>query len=218
MKGELWKRIRRAEERLTVLEIGQEQNKVTEDLKKKQVYSYGFVQTSGDYYSWTLQKRASYLGCEVSQLCKTVLFENTAKSDTSTGDASDSKYYFVIVQYQAKIDVDLLRDTIMKLRSGNSSSDALPKKRFNFMLAPEQVSDELTGFIHNGVCPFALKDQSIPILICERVLEQPVVFLGGGHPHLKLKISTKELSEAGKTHTGVFSIPRSRLELSKLGE
>ena len=214
MEEDLRARILRADARITDLEMDIEQEKVTSDLVEKQVHVYRFFKTSPDYYSWSLQKRASYLGCEVSQLCKTVLFENFAKSGISTEQAADSKYYFVIVQYQAKIDVDLMRDTIMKLRSC-SGTNAISKKHYNFMLASEKVSDSLTGFIHNGVCPFALRDQSIPILICEHVLKQTVVFLGGGHPQLKLQISTKELSNAGRVYSGVFSTPRSRLELSE---
>ena len=210
--SEIWTRLKLAEARIKALEMRVEQDKVIEDLHRKQAFSYRFVATSDDYYAWTLQKRAAFLRCEVPQLCKTVLFENTGKNDLSTEDISDSKYYFVIVQYQSKIDVDLLRAMIIKLRGEDNK---LAKKHFNFMLAPESISEKLTGFIHNGVCPFGLRDQSIPILICKSVLElsPPVVFVGGGHPQLKLCISTQDLSEAGKVFSSQISVPRSRLEL-----
>jgi prolyl-tRNA editing enzyme YbaK/EbsC (Cys-tRNA(Pro) deacylase) len=208
------KRIACCEERITRLEMDAETIKVKRDLEAKQVFSFKFTHTLSNYYDTTLQMRADFLGVGVPQLCKTVLFENLAKSDIQTTDASDSKYYLVVVQYQAKIDVDLLRDMIIDMRQGDKK---LSKKRFNFMLAPEEVSNKLTGFRHNGVCPFGLQDKTIPIILCKRLLELPLIYLGGGHPQLKLCVSTKDFSECEGVYTGTsyISNPRSRLEMEE---
>lgn len=39
----------------------------------------------------------------------------------------------------------------------------MPLSRFSFRLAPEDVSDALTGFEHNAVTPFGLKTAGIPV-------------------------------------------------------
>lgn len=72
--------------------------------------------------------------------------------------------------------------------------ERLPKKKFHFQLASDQISFELTGFGHNAISPIGMKT-AIPIIICRRCLElaQPVIFLGGGKVDVKLSIPVKEL-------------------------
>ena len=206
-------RIENAEIRLETLEMDREVSKVSQDLASKGVGAYKFVYTNPDYYDHCLAARALFLGgavdgqVDTSQLCKTVVFENVASS-TGSGDVTDSKYYCVVVQYQAKIDVDLLRDFIQNMR--RDPENRLSKKHFNFMLAPEEISDTLTGFKHNGVCPFGLKEESLPIIVCKRVVDAgPVIFVGGGHPRIKLCLSTKEFVSCPNVFClGTISVPR----------
>ena len=204
------KRLIAVEKRLHLLEIDTETEKVTADLLRQGVSAFKFYNTEANYYDTSLAARADYLGAKVHQLCKTVLLSNTTKQDESTADVTDSKYYCVVVQYQAKIDVDLLRDVIVNMRSENK----LPRKHFNFMLAPEEVSDRLTDFKHNGVCPFGLKDSTLPIIVCQRVLEAGhMVFLGGGHPQMKLCLSTTGIASCASVHClGTISTPRLLLD------
>ena len=213
MNSTLYKRVKAAEKRLDELERSSGEELVTSDLIKQGVSAFKFFSTEKNYYDTSLSARANYLNAEVKQLCKTVLFENTLNISKSTQDASDSKYYCVVVQYQAKIDVDLLRDVIISMRNKNK----LTRKNFNFMLAPEEVSDRLTGFKHNGVCPFGLKCGTIPVIVCRHVLEAgPMIFLGGGHPQMKLCLSTKEFETCPTVHCGgAISTPRLLLDNDK---
>jgi hypothetical protein len=79
---------------------------------------------------------------DVSQLCKTIIFENTAATHEDTSDRTNSRYYCVVVQYAARFDAELLRDVICNQRSG---ADKLSRKWFHFQLATEEVSDSLSG-------------------------------------------------------------------------
>jgi hypothetical protein len=82
------------------------------------------------------------------------------------------------------IDSEKLKDFIHGLKPLQSR---LPKKRFNFQLAPEEKNDELTGFPHNGVCPIGLL-KKIPIIVCQSCLQlsPPIIWMGGGEVDLKL--------------------------------
>lgn len=59
----------------------------------------------------------------------------------------------------------MLRDVIQALRKPDEGR--LPRKRFHFQLAPEDVNARITGYAHNAVSPFGLMN-SIPIVICSR--------------------------------------------------
>jgi len=157
-----------------------------------------------DYYDGPLEQRAKTLGANsVSQLCKTIVFENVAhQSDFSYSDITDSRYYCVVVQYEAKIDLELVTKLIISLRE--PGKDRLNKKKFNFQLAPEDVSDKLTGFIHNGVSPFGMKTP-LPIIVCERCVqvEPSVLWMGGGHPNLKLCLSISDFLKSTNAVHGI---------------
>ncbi len=60
------------------------------------------------------------------------------------------------------------------------------KQFFNPRLAPEDISDELSGFAHNGVSPVGLATR-LPIIMSDRIaaLQPGVFWLGGGEPDLK---------------------------------
>ena len=84
-------------------------DRIRSDIIKKQIYSYNFLKVSNDYYQLSLQERANQLKCSIPQLCKSILFENTAyysepakeSRSVSNGqfDVTNSQYYLVIVQY-----------------------------------------------------------------------------------------------------------------------
>ena len=83
--------------------------RIRSDIIKKQVYSFKFLNVSDDYYNFPLKERAAQLKCSVPQLCKSILFENTAYSRepnyifNTPFDVTNSQYYLVIVQYIGKI-------------------------------------------------------------------------------------------------------------------
>ena len=132
MENLLYLRLENIEKRLDMLEKSSAQELVTNDLIKQGLSSFNFFHTEKNYYGTSLSARANFLHANVCQLCKTVLFENTLTTSTSKRDISDSKYYCVVVQYQAKIDVDLLRDAIINLRC----KDKLPHQALQFHARP----------------------------------------------------------------------------------
>lgn len=72
-------------------------------------------------------------------------------------------------------------------------------KWYNMRLAPEAVSDELTGFEHNGVSPIALKTR-LPIVMSHKIAElrPDVFFLGAGEVDLKVGFSAADFVAAYK--------------------
>ena len=186
----LSKRLVLAEERLMKLEaiMNDPVERIKRDLGRRKVFSGTLIQVPTDYYDRPLQERALCLQCSVPQMTKSIIFENTSwvkdEVECSKNDKTNAQYYLVVVQYQAKLDTDLLVDLIHTLRPPTSR---LPRKRFHFRLAPEHVSDTLSGFQHNGVSPFGMH-QDIPIVICSHCLDvQPsYLFMGGGKVDIKV--------------------------------
>ncbi len=196
-------RMAAAEERLRQLEMQDAIAKVQADLDSRNVFTSEFCIVPVDYYERTLEERAMLLKAKsTSQLCKSIVFENVnyKKSNNLAGqsfateysDVSNSRYYCVVVQYGAKIDTDLVAKTIINLRKPGNRRLAM--SNFNFQLAPESVSDKLTGFIHNGVSPFGMASP-LPVIICQRCIEvsPPRVWMGGGHPDVKVCVGATDL-------------------------
>ena len=78
-------------------------DRIKKDLVAKKVYSAVFLRVEADYYEKTLAIRANILKCDVQQLCKSIIFENTAwLSDKENGikDPTNSQFYLVLVQYE----------------------------------------------------------------------------------------------------------------------
>ena len=103
--NQLLKRIALAENRLSAIEnniVGSPVNRVSNDLLAKKVYSSTFIKVADGYYNRTLSERAKILMCSTLQLCKSIIFENTAwvqESDDQIGDVTNSRFYLVLVQY-----------------------------------------------------------------------------------------------------------------------
>jgi prolyl-tRNA editing enzyme YbaK/EbsC (Cys-tRNA(Pro) deacylase) len=68
-------------------------------------------------------------------------------------------------------------------------------------LAPEEVSDALTGFEHNGVSPIGTKTR-LPIIFSHRIaaLDPDVFWLGAGEVDLKLGMSAAVFISAYAPH------------------
>ena len=198
-------RIAAAEARVSTLEdrINDPVERVKRDLARRKVYSSTFVQVAANYYERPLAERALYLKCTVPQMCKSIIFENNAWVEDVKGDRTNAQYYLVVVQYQAKLDTDLLVDLVHSLRPPEKR---LPRKRFHFRLAPEAVSDALSGFIHNGVTPFGML-HDVPIVICKNCLDvQPAyLFMGGGKVDVKLGISAADFVRSTNAIVGKVS-------------
>jgi hypothetical protein len=151
-------------------------------------------------------------------LCKSCLFENRNYAATTTPHASsrdgddddtaashrgvdptNSRYYLIVVRYVESINARRLGSELRGLRPpGLHRYDA---SYFSDMrLAPSDVSDRLTGYGHNGVCPFGMLDDTIPIVVCSSIVRgndgggggSKFVWMGGGHEDWKLGVSTSE--------------------------
>ena len=70
---------------------------------------------------------------------------------------------------------------------------AIPRKNFNFRLAPEEVSCELTGFGYNAVTPVASKTQ-MPIIVSHEIMElkEGTFYIGAGEVDLKIEFCASE--------------------------
>jgi len=177
--------------------------RVKQDLLKRNVFTCRFVKVVGDYYERPLEFRASLLTCQTSQLCKSIVFENTACDHDNIDDRTNSRFYCVIVQYEARFDSDLLRDLIHSLRP---VPERLAKRKLNFRMAKEEANSRLTGFTHNAVSPFGLA-VALPIVLCRSIteLKNPYVYLGGGEIDVKIGIPVQDLLRALDPIVGLIS-------------
>ncbi len=73
----------------------------------------------------------------------------------------------------------------------NLSNSSIGKKNFNFRLAPEEISDELSGFEHNAVTPIGMK-ASVPIIMDKNIADLDFIWLGGGEVDVKWGVPVKE--------------------------
>lgn len=103
-------------------------------------------------------------------------------------DGNNSKYYVVVVQYTARFSADMVKNYLYSLNEGK-----VPKKKFNLRLAPEEISNNLTGFGHNAVTCIGMKTD-IPVILDEAIvkLSPDYFWLGGGQVYLKMGIRTSE--------------------------
>lgn len=107
----------------------------------------------------------------------------------------------------AKINTTMLRNLVHSLRA---PEQRLSKSSFNFQLASEETSFELSGFGHNAICPFGMRVKNIPVIICDRCLEvkPPLLYLGGGKVDVKLLIPIADILRSLKAISGLITDPR----------
>jgi len=173
-------------------------------LIKSGCYVYKFYVVPSNYYDLTLLQRRDILQAkDLNQLCKSIIFENTACSHKNHDDITDSRYYCVIVQYATRFDAELLKDVIHVLRK---PTDRIPRNKFHFKLATEEDSFRISGFKHNAITPFGLKLQ-IPFVLCSRIVETAPdwFYMGGGKIDVKLGIPTSDFIRSMKPIIGRIS-------------
>jgi len=173
-----------------------------------------------NYYTLTLDERKVILGADTSaQLCKACLFENKNYKPTDGSaaavDPTNSQYYLVVVQYVESIDMKKLASELRGLRpSGPKRLD--PNYFSDMRLAPEDVSEKLTGFGHNGVSPFGMLDSTIPIIVCKNIVENvrpKFIWMGGGDKDWKLGMAVPEFVSALNAIVLDVSEPRTLLQV-----
>ncbi len=159
-----------------------------------------------DYYALGLEERGAILNAHsTSQLCKACLFENRNFATTATTTDNDGgrrggranptnlRYYLIVVQYVESINVRRLASELRGLRPP-SPGRLDPGYFTDLRLAPEGVSAELTGYGHNGVSPFGMLDDSIPVIVCKSItrVRSKFVWMGGGHRDWKLGMAVSK--------------------------
>lgn len=130
--------------------------KVKQSLFNHRVFNYRLVTVPSDYYDRNFQARADILSATIPQLCKSLIFENVDFDATCRNGEDDntySKYYLVLLQYEAKFDTIKFENLIWSLRPVLSR---LAKSKFNFKLASEENNNRLSGYKHNAVTPFGM--------------------------------------------------------------
>ena len=173
-------------------------------LIKEGCYVFKFYVVPSNYYDLTLLQRRDILKAkDLNQLCKSIIFENTACLHKNYDDITDSRYYCVIVQYATRFDAELLRDVIHVLRK---PTERIPRNKFHFKLASEEDSFRISGFKHNAITPYGLKLQ-IPFVLCSRIVETSPdwFYMGGGQIDVKLGIPTNDFIRSMKPIIGRIS-------------
>ena len=156
-------------------------------------YSSIWKRCPANYYDLGLEERRKILSAHsTSQLCKACLFENKNFKPNEDGmkDPTNSQYYLVVVQYVEEVNFEKLSSGLRALRPVGSTR--FGPKYFDFRQCDE--FEKLTGYGHNGVSPFGLVDESIPIVLCKNVqsANPQFIWMGGGHKDWKLGMAVSE--------------------------
>ncbi|KAK9808874.1 hypothetical protein WJX72_005561 [[Myrmecia] bisecta] len=176
-------------------DVSPTQQRLTLELLQRGIIKHRFVRVPECYYDRDLEFRRQCLGGHsVEHLCKSIILQNSRAPAhvVECSDPLNSKYYCVIVQYATRMNTDKVKNFVHKLSKGK-----LGKQYFNFRLAPEEISAQLTGYTHNAVTPLGLATE-IPILMSHQIAElQPDFFwLGAGEVDLKVGFSAKDFVAA----------------------
>uniref|UniRef100_A0A803L6L1 YbaK/aminoacyl-tRNA synthetase-associated domain-containing protein n=2 Tax=Chenopodium quinoa TaxID=63459 RepID=A0A803L6L1_CHEQI len=160
-------------------------------LRSNAVTDFKFKVVPSDYYERSLEARRDLLSApSIHHLCKSIVLVNTqAQSDVvDCSNRYNSKYYVVVVQYTARFNAETVKNYLYALNQGK-----VPKKKFNLRLAPEEISNNLTGFEHNAVTCIGMKTD-IPVILDEAIVKllPDFFWLGGGEIYLKMGIRTSE--------------------------
>ena len=103
------------------------------------------------------------------------------------------QFYCVVIQYTTKINSDKLMKLGRQIQNESACKEnRLGKKAFHFLLVPEETSFQLTGYRHNAVTPFAMR-QKMPMILSDPISSLAYFYLGGGAIDLKIRIGTQEL-------------------------
>jgi len=124
-----------------------------------------------------------------------MLMENR-QALSSDIDSTYSQYYLLILQYEATINAVKLVSELRGLRPLHSRIDS---KKFELRVASSQINDEITGYSHNAVSPFGMKNSSnVTIVVAKSIFDGNgdnggFIWLGGGHESLKLGVAADEV-------------------------
>ncbi|ELP88008.1 hypothetical protein EIN_419370 [Entamoeba invadens IP1] len=147
-----------------------------------------------NYYNSPFEERIRQLNTPcTSQLCKSLILENTAFPPGATETPTFARFYLLIVQYVAQMQSHKL---FKYLRAVNPE---VKKKCFHFRVADESEAITLSGFEHNAITPFGM-NKKIPVVLADDItrLPQDYCWIGGGEIDVKLGFNVKEFVEKMK--------------------
>ncbi|MEU6226296.1 YbaK/EbsC family protein [Streptomyces sp. NPDC047042] len=120
----------------------------------------------------TAAEAAAAIGCELSQICKSLIF------------AADGVPVLVLMDGASRVDVELVRRELMAAKVTRAKVD---------------VVRETTGYAIGGVPPFGHKTRT-RVLADRSLLEHDVVWAAAGTPYTVFPMEPKELiAHAGAT-------------------
>ena len=153
-----------------------------------------FWRVRGDYYEQPLEWRRDVLGAKsVTQLCKSMIMENTKLTAEEAQAAGRVKYVCIVLQYAgAKLNKEKLTDLVRRMEGKN----AIGKKQYSMRMVAQDVSDKLSGFEHNAVTPIGMATP-VPVVLSDKLKSLPdgQVWMGGGEVDLKLRFDVAQLCE-----------------------
>ncbi|CAB9525275.1 Pfam:YbaK [Seminavis robusta] len=169
------------------------------------LYSTNWKWVAKDYYTWTLSQRAKTLEApSTDYLCKSLLMENRKAPETGD-DPTNPRFVLVVLQYEATLDTKKLINAIRALRP---VADRLDDTHFDIRIASEEDNARITGYDNNAVVPFGMKESSVPIILSKPIVPLRYFWMGGGHIHLKLRMTVADFSKALSPIVADISQPR----------
>ena len=184
------------------VEVDEQLRRARSAVEDARVYSAVWKWVPSDYYQRSLEERAKCLGASnVEFLCKSLLLENKKVVEESP---NNPRFVLVILQYAATLDNKKLTNVIRRLLP---VAERLDDSKYDFRIASSEGNDRITGYQHNSVTPFGLKE-NVRMVLTEQVVKRRFFWMGGGHVHLKLGVATSEFCAAFDPVVGDISNPR----------
>ena len=111
---------------------------------------------------------------------------------------------FRSVQYEATLDTQKLINSIRALRP---VPDRLVDSDFDIRVASEEDNSKITGYDNNAVVPFGLL-APVPVFLSSPIVPLRAFWMGGGHVHLKLRMTVADFCKALNPVVADISQPR----------
>lgn len=186
------------------VQIDEQMRRARLDVEQKKLHSSSWKWVEKKYYSWPLSGRAKALGAtSTDYLCKSLLMENR-KAPEANDDATNPRFVLVILQYEATLDTKKLVNALRALRP---VPDRLDDSHFDIRIASEEDNAKITGYDNNAVVPFGLLSP-VTIVLSSPIIPLRYFWMGGGHIHLKLRMTVEDFCEALKPVVADISQPR----------
>ena len=189
--------------------VDESMRRAREHVESLNLWSANWKWVPAPYYSWTWEQRAKVLNVPTTHmLCKSLLLENKNCKPELEHPLTNPRFMLVVIQYEATLDVKKLATAIRKLRP---ATERLDESQFDLRVASSEDNDRLTGYAHNSVTPFGLKEK-VPIMLSAAIVPHGYFWMGGGHIHLKLGMSVSDFLKVPNVQVMDLGVPRRQEE------